>query len=325
MNLEEIYKPIRAELQMVEDELKNGLYSDNELVRQINEYILHVPGKRLRPALVLFSSKMGTNHRGVKTIPVAVVVEIIHTATLIHDDVVDKSDLRRGQPTINSKWGNGISIVLGDHWYSKAFSVLSKLKMPEILEMLLEVINRICIGELEQLKRCYDPSFREQEYLEIVKKKTASLMSFCCRAGAFMGDISSRGIGSLANYGLNLGIAFQIVDDCLDFVGTEERMGKSLRRDLSQGKLTLPLIYTMNAAGKRDGEWMKNGFKLRQINNNDINRIKNIVERYGGIDYSLRKAGEYKDLAKRELKSFKESKYRDALSLFADHVVARAY
>ncbi len=324
MKLEEIYEPIRDQLRMVDEELKSRLDSDNELVRQINKYILDMPGKRLRPALVLFSAGLG-NYRKNKIIPVAAVVEIIHTATLFHDDVVDNSDLRRGQPTVNSKWGNGISIVLGDHWYSRAFSVLSHLKTPKILEMFLEVINRICIGELEQLKRRYDLSFTEQEYLEIVKNKTASLMSFCCRAGALIGEVPSEETESLADYGLNLGIAFQIVDDCLDFVGTEERMGKSLGSDLLEGKLTLPLIYAMNAANKRDVELIKNSFRLRQINSNDANQIKNIVKQYRAIDYSLGKAEEYRDISKNQLKSLKDSEYRDALNLFADYVVERGY
>ncbi len=259
MKLEEIYGPIRNQLRMVNEELKSKLHSENELVRQINKYILDMPGKRLRPALVLLSAGIG-NYRGNKVIPVAAVVEIIHTATLFHDDVVDKSDLRRGQPTVNSKWGDGISIVLGDHWYSRAFSVLSHQKIPEILEMLLEVINRICVGELEQLKRRYDLLFTEQEYIEIVKNKTACLMSFCCRVGALMGEVPSEETESLADYGLNLGIAFQIVDDCLDFIGTEEKMGKSIGSDLLEGKLSLPLIYAMNAANNREVELINNSF-----------------------------------------------------------------
>jgi len=324
MKLEEIYGPIRDQLRMVDEELKSRLHSDNELVRQINKYILDMPGKRLRPILVLLSARMG-DYRGNEAVPVATAVEIIHTATLFHDDVVDSANLRRGQPTVNSKWGEGISIVLGDHWYSRALSILSHLKIPKILEMLLEVINRICVGELEQLKRRYDLSFTEQEYLEIVKNKTACLMSFCCRAGALIGEVSPEQMKSLANYGLNLGIAFQIVDDCLDFIGTEEKMGKSIGSDLLEGKLTLPLIYAINAANKRDVERIKNSFGLRQINSNDVNEIKNIVKRYRAIDYSLRKAEKYRDISKNQLKSLKDSEYRDALNLFADYVVERGY
>ncbi len=323
MNLEEIYEPISNQLQMVDGELKSGLNSGNELIRQVNRYILEVPGKRLRPALVLLSAGTG-NHQWNKIVPLAAVVEMVHTATLFHDDVVDKSELRRGQPTVNAKWGDGISIVLGDYWYSRAFSTLSRLKTPRILEMLLEVINKICIGELEQLKRRYDSSLTEQEYLEIVKNKTAWLMSFCCKAGALMGEISPAETELLADYGLNVGIAFQIVDDCLDFAGTEEKMGKSLGSDLLEGKPTLPLIYAMSTADKKELELINDSFKSRRINDK-AEQIKDIVMRCGGIEYSLKKAEEYRDISKNRLKSLKNFKCRDALDLFADYVVERGH
>ncbi len=324
MKLDKIYEPIQDQLKKVDAELKTRLNSDNKLVHRINKYILDVPGKRLRPALVLFSARMG-NYQGKRAIPIAAALEIIHTATLIHDDVVDNSVLRRGQPTINSKWGNNISIILGDHWYSKAFSILSQLKMPKVLDMILEDINLICIGELEQLKRCYDFSITEQDYFDIVKKKTAALMSFCCRIGAFSSGMSKSEIRSLADYGLNLGIVFQIVDDCLDFVGTEEKIGKSLRSDICGGKPTLPLIYALTLANKKDRAWIKKSLKSRQIDNTKAKRIAGIVQRSAGIEHSLRKAEEYKNISKRNLESFKRSKYRDALSALTDYVVQRAY
>jgi len=277
----------------------------------------------LRPALVLLAARVGDHQQQDKIIHIAVVVEMIHTATLIHDDIVDKSDLRRGQATINSKWGNGISIILGDYWYSKAFSILYNLEVPEILETLLKVINTMCVGELEQLKRCYDLSLTEGEYLEIVEKKTASLMSSCCKSGALIGGTSQREMQCLSNYGLNLGIAFQIADDCLDLVGSEERMGKSLGSDLLEGKLTLPLIHTISVASKRDSEWIKNTFESRQINSSALNLMRDIVKRYGGIEYALRKADEYKKVCKEELKSLREPESRNALSLITDYVVKR--
>ncbi|UCG94025.1 MAG: polyprenyl synthetase family protein [Candidatus Aerophobus sp.] len=324
MNLEQIYAPIKGELQMVEEELRRKLCSNSELVHRLNEYILNVPGKLLRPALLLFSARV-SNCQNSHVIPLAAVVEMVHTATLIHDDIVDKSDLRRGQPTINSRWGNGISIVLGDHWYSRAFSSLSRLGVPQILEMLLEVIETICVGELEQLKHRYDPSFGEREYLEVVQKKTASLMSFCCRAGGLIGKAPPKEIDSLANYGLNLGIAFQIVDDCLDLVGTEERAGKSLGSDLLEGKLTLPLIATRARANKKDRELIRHTFNSKKIGAGRLNQMKGLVKRYGGIEYALGKAEEYRDISKEELRSLKKFEPRDSLSLLADYVVKRGY
>jgi len=324
VDLEEIYAPIKDQLQAVREELRRKLRSGSELVHHLDEYALNVTGKLLRPALLLFSAKVG-GYQDKDPIPLAAVVEMVHTATLIHDDVVDKSDLRRGQPTINSRWGNGISIVLGDHWYSRAFSTLSRLQVPHILEMMLEVIDTICIGELEQLRQCYDPSFGEQEYLEIVEKKTASLMSFCCRAGGLIGKASPEEIDALANYGLNLGIAFQIVDDCLDLAGSEERAGKSLGSDLLEGKLTLPLISTTGRANKEDRELIEHAFTSKRIDTTLLSQMKDLAKRYGGMKYALAKAEEYRDISKKELRSLKESESRDSLSLLADYVVDRGY
>ncbi|MFQ6065799.1 MAG: polyprenyl synthetase family protein [bacterium] len=324
MDLEQIYAPIKDELHLVEEELRRKLLSSSKLVHLINEYILNVPGKLLRPALLLFSARVG-NCQNNNVIPLAAVVEMVHTATLIHDDIVDKSDLRRGQPTINSRWGSDISVVLGDHWYSRAFSTLSRLQVPQILEMLLEVIETICVGELEQLKRRYDTSLREEDYLEVVEKKTASLMSFCCRAGGLIGKAPSEEIDSLANYGLNLGVAFQIIDDCLDLVGTEERAGKSLGSDLLEGKLTLPLICTIARANKKDRDLIERTFHSKRIGSSSVSQMKGLVKRYGGIEYALEKAAEYRSISKEQLQSLKKSETRDSLSLLADYVVRRGY
>jgi octaprenyl-diphosphate synthase len=324
LDLEEIYAPIKEQLQLVEEELRRKLRSNSELVHRLNEYILNVPGKLLRPALLLFSARVGDCQNN-EVIPLAAVVEMAHIATLIHDDVVDKSDLRRGQATINSRWGNDISIVLGDHWYLRALSTLSRLQIPQILEMLLEVIETICIGELEQLKRRYDPSLREKGYLDVVEKKTASLMSFCCKVGALTGKATPEEMNSLASYGLNLGIAFQIVDDCLDLVGTEEEAGKSLGSDLLEGKLTLPLISTIARANKKDRELIKCTFHSKRMSAALLSRMKKLVKRYGGIEYALAKAGEYRDISKKELNCLKKSETRDSLSSLADYVVKRGY
>lgn len=324
MDLEEIYAPIKDELHKVEDELRRKLDSNSELVHRLDKYILNVPGKLLRPALVLFSAKVG-NHRQNGVVSLAAVVEIVHTATLIHDDILDKSNLRRGQPTINSRWGNEVSIVVGDHWYCRAFSTLSRLNVPEILDMMLEVINTVCIGEIEQLERRYDSSLREDEYLDIAKKKTASFMSCCCRAGALIGRASPEEVDSLADYGLNLGIAFQIVDDCLDLVGTEERAGKSLGSDLLEGKPTLPLIFTVARANKKDRELIEHAFAPKQMSTTVLNQVRDLVRQCGGIDYALAKAREYRDTCKKNLGFLNESEVRDSLNLLADYVVKRKY
>lgn len=321
MNLEETYGLIRDQLHLVDRELKNDLLSANE-IRTFNKYILNSSGKRLRPALVLFSARVGKDKQHDKVIPASIAVEMIHTATLIHDDVVDNSDLRRGQPTIRSKWGNGISIILGDYWFSKAFSILS-LKAPEVIAPLMEVVNRMCVGELMQLKRCYDFTLTEPEYLEIVEEKTASLISSCCKIGALLGGAQVKEINSLSHYGLNLGIAFQITDDCLDLVGNKKRLGKSLGNDFTRGKLTLPLIYTLHAASKKEREQIKAAFRARKLNSSTLIQMKDMVKKYGGIEYALSKAAKYKETSKEKLEPLKETEVRDALSQVADYVVER--
>jgi len=188
MRLEDICRPIEAKLQKVDREMQGLMDCDNGFIRRINEYITRKPGKRIRPALILFSARMGGPVTD-KAVLTAAAVEMVHTAALIHDDVVDCSDRRRGQPTIRSKWKNGISVLLGDRWYSRAVAALSNAGMQGILGMLLEVVDGMCAGELEHLRRCYDLSLGEQEYLEIIKKKTAFLMAFCCEAGALLGEI----------------------------------------------------------------------------------------------------------------------------------------
>ncbi len=322
MNLEETYNLIREQLHLVDHELKNDLLSTNE-VRTLNKYILNSSGKRLRPALVLFSARVGDKDKqNDKVIPVSIAVEMIHTATLIHDDVVDNSDLRRGQPTIRSKWGNDISIILGDYWFSKAFSILAS-KAPGLIAPLMEVVNRMCVGELMQLKRCYDLTLTEADYLEIVKEKTASLISSCCQIGALVGGASLEQINSLSHYGLNLGIAFQITDDCLDLVGNKKKLEKSLENDFTSGKLTLPFIYTLHKARRKERKKIEEAFKARNLNNSVLNQMKGMVKKYGGIEYALSKAEKYTKISKEKLEPLEKTEVRDSLSRVADYVVER--
>jgi len=324
MTLEEIFASIAEDLQRVESRIKNHLDSDNKFVHQLNAYVANKSGKMLRPALVLLSAKTSTANLE-KAISVAVAVEIIHTATLIHDDVIDGSDKRRGQPTVNFKWNNAISIILGDCWCAKAIRVILKSGIIGILEGLLETVNIICAGELEHLNRCYDLSLSQAKYLEIVEKKTASLMSFCCKAGALTAKASARNSQALADYGLNLGIAFQIVDDCLDMIGTEQRTGKPLGSDLSGGKVTLPLIYTVNTVDKTDQRWIEKVFEKQQNDQDDSDRIRNMAMQCGAIRRCLEKAAEYRDISRKALSSLKGCEAQNTLNQLADHVVEKGF
>ena len=322
MRMEEICRPIRAELQKVDREIQDRLDCDNEFIRRINEYITGRPGKKIRPALILFSAKMGGTVPN-KAVLTAAAVEMVHTAALIHDDVVDCSDKRRGQPTVRSKWKNGISVLLGDRWYSRAVAALSNSGMTEILGMLLEVVDEMCAGELEHLRRCYDISLEEREYLEIIENKTASLMAFCCEAGALLGETSPGDRRALIDYGLNLGMAFQIIDDCLDMAGTEKRMKKPLGNDLREGRITLPLVHVMRTADERDRKWIRQCFQSRRIDQETAGRVKKITRQCRAVEYALGKAVEYSDTAKAALGLVRDGKSRRSLELLADYVLER--
>ncbi len=324
MRLEESYAPIREELRMVDRTISAHLNSDNAFIRQLNQYVANTPGKRLRPALVLLSGKRGDCDLE-DAIVVGAAVEMIHTASLIHDDVVDDSGHRRGQPTVNFRWSNGISVILGDCWYSTAIAMLSRCAIPGLLEMLLKTVDTMCAAELEHLERCYDLSMEEGEYIEIVEKKTASLMSFCCKAGALVSKASTRETEALMSYGLNLGIAFQIVDDCLDIVAPEERTGKPAWKDLSTGKVTIPLIHAMNHGCEEDRNYLIRTFASREIDGDDVRRIRDIVKQGPVIERSLAKGAQYAQDAKDVLQELRDCESGDALSMLADCVVKRGF
>lgn len=230
MQLKEIYKPIEKELGKVEERMQATLKNGGQAVSPISDYILNIQGKRLRPALVLLSAKTGKANPD-KAVDLAASIELIHTATLIHDDIIDNAQVRRGHPSLNVKFGKDTAILFGDYLYSKAFEIISALNIPKITNVLLRTTNAICQGEMQQLRRVFQP-VGEKEYLEIISDKTASLFSACCETGGTITGAKKKQIQALKEYGHNLGMLFQITDDCLDVVGDER-----------EGKMTLPLIY----------------------------------------------------------------------------------
>jgi len=321
MSLEQIYGPVRRELARADEVLTEQMRSDARFVGELDRYVLETPGKRLRPALVLLAAK-ACGALVDEAVQVAAAVEMMHTATLLQDDVVDGSDLRRGRATINAECGDGIAVVLGDHWFLSAFSVVLSLGRPVLLDAFLETAQTICTGELRQLVRCWDVSLAEQEYLDIIRKKTASLMAYSCRAGAFLGGASRQAARALADYGANLGIAFQIVDDCLDLAGTEQTRGKPTGKDLARGMLTLPAIYAMNASERSCRDCIERAYGSRRTTGDDVKLISAAIESCGGIEYSLRRAAHYAAIAKRELRVLNPSDARLALGALAEYVVS---
>lgn len=325
MNLFEIYKPVKKDLAEVEKELGRSLRTADRFVSQVGRHVLSGAGKRLRPALLLLSTQaVSPNHSTIQPsndsiIQLAVAIELIHTATLVHDDVIDEAVLRRNKVTLNRKWGNDISILFGDYLHSNAFGILSGLKMPRILSRLSSVIKAMCEGEMRQLRMCFNPHLTEREYLSIVHQKTASLFSFSSESGARLAGASSREIEALSSYGLNFGIAYQIIDDCLDLVGEEEKAGKSLGSDIREGKLTLPAIHLLNSVSKN----VKKEAIALLTKDNNRHRLREMTTAKGSIDYALKKARAYIEKAKEKIAELKESPPKESLLALADYVVAR--
>ena len=249
--LDEALRPVKAELQRVTERLLSQL---TEPVAKKVVYLITAGGKRLRPALVLLSGALGPSPDRRALIDTATAVELIHTATLIHDDIIDQSPLRRSQPTFHHRWGTERAVLMGDYLYATGFTLLARLGASEVVEAISDVCQQLCRGELREVEARYRLDLSEQEYLEIINDKTASLVGACCQSGALLGGCAPEAVTRLAEFGINFGLAFQIIDDCLDLAGDQRELGKSIHADLDKGALSLPIIYlthTLSAAQRR--------------------------------------------------------------------------
>jgi octaprenyl-diphosphate synthase len=317
MKLEKIYSAIKKELRRIENELRSQLLSSKDkFILEVNRYLLDSPGKRLRPSLVLLSAKTN-NHWDEKVIPVAAALELIHTASLVHDDVLDEADLRRNRATVNTRWGNESAVLTGDYLYLKAFSILSQLEVPKISSIVSFAAGQMCEGEIIQTCKTYKLNLSEEDYLEIIEKKTASLMAASCKVGAILSQSHPSVRKALANYGLNFGMAFQIIDDCLDLTALSDKTGKSTYRDIEQGKMTLPLIYLVKRASKKDRRGLTNLF------DRDREEVIDLLKRYETVSLSLQRAKEYIIKAQAQLKTVEDSEARDALWQLGDYLLER--
>jgi octaprenyl-diphosphate synthase len=322
MNYAQICKPIKNELNDVEKGLRRLFPADDTFVSHDVAHILNAGGKRLRPALLLTAAQ-ACNGAGKRSVRMAIAVELLHTATLIHDDVVDGHGLRRGVATMNSRCGNAISVLNGDYLYSKAFEIFANDSDIDIMRCIASTTNRIAKGELVQLQVRGDITMTEERYLSIIADKTASLISCACRIGAMMGEAFIGAADGLARFGHNLGMAFQIVDDLLDFTGSEDVLGKPVGSDLREGKVTLPLIHTIRVAGKKDKQWIENVLASRAADARAVRRMGKLVKHHEGIDYSLLKANEYVKACKKEIDIPDLREISETLALFADYSIRR--
>ncbi|MAV75205.1 MAG: octaprenyl diphosphate synthase [Cellvibrionales bacterium] len=298
------------------------LNSEVGLVENISHYLVDSGGKRVRPLVTLLSAAALGDAKHFKQIQLATAIEFLHTATLLHDDVVDMSTLRRGKPTANANWGNASSVLVGDFVYSKAFELLVAIGSLPVMDVLSHSTTKIAEGEVKQLMLIGDLSLSQADYFDVIRNKTAVLFSGCCRCAAIIADSNSETQNALALYGLHLGQAFQIFDDYLDYAGNADDLGKNVGDDLAEGKLTLPLIEALRLTGSTQD----NRFLQRIIEEKDLTRIDAVValcRESGALDHTLAVAHAEANAAKKSLAVLSQSIYRDALSDIADQAVHR--
>ncbi|HSB43814.1 MAG TPA: polyprenyl synthetase family protein [Nitrospira sp.] len=312
----------RHELDGVEDQVRRNLNSSVTLVNTVAAHILNSGGKRIRPLLLLLSARLcgygGRDHHQLGSL-----VEFIHTATLLHDDVVDDADIRRGRRTARKVWGNQISILVGDYLYSKAMCQVVEFRSQGINEVLAEACKKMAEGEVLQLYYNGNPAMPETDYLTIVEHKTAGLIAASCRMGAILAEASEVQQDALFRFGQYLGIAFQVADDTLDYTANGESLGKTLGQDLRQGKATLPLLHLLNHCSEADRQMIKDRMETRTLTEEDLSRLIRLMEEYGSINYALGRAQAYIAAAKRDLDSFEDNTAKRALSVAADYMVTR--
>jgi len=313
---------VGPELRAIEAAIAAEIDSPVSLIREMGEFIAGAGGKRLRPILLLMAARLA-GYRGPRAVRMGCVVELLHTATLIHDDVVDQAPLRRGRPSANARWGDDASILVGDHLYSKSFALMVQDGDARVLETLARATVSMTEAEVFQLERKRSGATGESDYLRIITQKTASFMSACCRIGALLGRCDALQVEGLTRYGLDIGIAFQISDDSLDFVADQARLGKAIGADLKEGKRTLPLITTLERAAPLERERIQTLLKSHALGSDETEEIRRLVVKYEGIDYALERAHGYTRTAKDALGAFEDSEDKETLALIADFVADR--
>lgn len=306
----------------VDQMIQQRLHSDVVLINQIGHYIVNSGGKRLRPMLVLLAAR-AAGYTGTRHIDLAAVIEFIHTSTLLHDDVVDGSLLRRGQETANTIWGNEASVLVGDFLYSRAFEMMVEVGSMRVMEVLAETTNIIAEGEVMQLLNCHDPDTTEERYLEVIRRKTAKLFEASAQLGAVLGELSLDEEQAMATYGMHLGIAFQLIDDVLDYSSSPEETGKNIGDDLAEGKPTLPLIHAIRHGTPEQAHTVREAIKQGGLEN--IASVTEAIESTGAIAYTAQLARLEARKAIEAIAQIRPSKYRDALCDLAEFSVSRTY
>lgn len=322
MNLNRISEPVRTELKEFENQFADVLKSKVALIDLITKYILRQKGKKIRPILVLLSAKLcGEINR--RTYIAANLVELLHTATLIHDDVVDDAKTRRGIASVNAVWKNKASVLIGDYLLSKGLLLSLENNEYDFLQLTSEAVKRMSEGELLQIQKARNFDATEETYFRVISDKTASLIKTCCKLGALSTAKDKTDIDRLGSFGENIGISFQLRDDILDYTGRKKLLGKSTGNDLKEKKFTLPLIVALrNAPKKKSAGIMK---LIKSDRTKKFDEVYEFVVEYGGVDYALRKADEFSTAAKTALNDFNSSEVKDAMIGFVEFVNRRDF
>lgn len=311
---------IHEDLQLVDQFIQKSLRSKIVLINQVGHYITNSGGKRLRPILLLLIAQH-FSYRGKQHVDLAAIIEFIHTATLLHDDVVDASLLRRGHETANQLWGDKASVLVGDFLYSRAFQMMIEINSIRVMEVLSETTNTIAEGEVEQLLSRHNPDITEADYIRVIRNKTAKLFEAAGRLGAILSQRSIQDEQQMAKYGLHLGTAFQLIDDVLDYGAYSGVLGKNIGDDLNEGNPTLPLLYTMWQSQGETKEIIRQAIIDGGLENMDF--IQEMIKKTGAIEYTVALAQKEAQLAMQSLEHFQDSKYLQAMYNLGEFVIAR--
>ena len=311
----EIQALMKSDLEAMDEILVNRLDSNIDLINQMSQYIINSGGKRIRPLLLLICAR-ATNYKGDYHHAMAVVIELIHTATLLHDDVVDHSATRRGQETANELWGNAPSVLVGDFLYSRAFEIMVEPNSMQIMKILSKATNQISEGEVLQLLNIKNAKVSESEYFEVIERKTACLFKAACQIAGILSESNQNTIGALGSFGMHLGNAFQIIDDTLDYESDSLVMGKEIGDDLSEGKVTLPMIYALENTKGIEKEILSSAIKNADSSN--IDNIVDILISVNAFGYSRKIAKNESTKALKSLEAIPNSDYRSALELLCE-------
>ena len=322
MLIQDVFNSYKDELQQVETCINDNLISEIKLIPEIAHHLIDSGGKRFRPLLLLICARLCGYH-GEDRFPMATVMEYIHTATLLHDDVIDEAVIRRGKDSANKVFGNSVSILVGDFLCFKAFMLMSAIRNNDIFELVSQMGNIMSEGEVFQLTKCGDINMTREDYLSIIEKKTAVLISAACATGAILGSATPEKVDALSNFGKNAGMAFQITDDILDYTAKGREFGKSIGKDLEEGKITLPFIFALKQSTEEEKNSMKEIVSSKKSSRKAALAVRKFIEKYEGLDLSRYTASGYIKEAKRQLEVFDDCDEKNHLITVADYILTR--